>query len=98
MLDGRLRMVATGVIAAVAVIVALVRANAMFEPGRQPIPSRKPIEAGQATAKTDAANAADFPEPVGPRIKGLVVDTSGRPVGGARVSAMRSDRPRSVIS
>jgi hypothetical protein len=35
---------------------------------------------------------------VGPRIKGLVVDALGRPVGGARISAMRSDRPRTVIS
>ena len=31
-------------------------------------------------------------------IKGLVVDASGQPVGGARVLAMRSDRPRSVVS
>ena len=38
------------------------------------------------------------PVPVGPWVKGLVVDTSGRPVAGARISVMRSDRPRSAES
>ena len=89
---GRLKIAAAGLFGVGAVIVALVATGGALASSRQAVPP--PVQA-------DAGKAADTPAPavgVGPWIKGVVVDPSGQPVGGAPVSAMRSDRPRSTMT
>ena len=92
MLIGRLKIAVAGLIGVAAVIVALVATGGAVASSRPAAPP---------TVQADAGKAADTPAPaagVGPRIKGLVVDSSGQPVAGALVSNMRSDRPRSATT
>ena len=96
---GKLKIVAAAVMTAAAILIMLLSASGAIASRRQTKPSPRNAEAGQIATKADAEN--DEPLPVvgvGPWIKGVVVDTSGRPVGGARVSSLRSFQPRSVYS
>ena len=80
MFIGRLKIAAAGVMAAAVLVVAFVEAGSVIAAMRQTEPARARLEAGSAA---DAASAR-----VGPWIRGLVVDTTGRPVGGARVTSL----------
>ena len=80
MFIGRLKIAAARVVAAAVLVVAFVEAGSVIAAMRQTAPARARLEVGKAA---DAA-----PARVGPWIRGLVVDTSGRPVGGARVTSL----------
>jgi RNA polymerase sigma factor (sigma-70 family) len=80
MLIGRLKLAAAGVTAAAALVVALAGAGIAIAARREAVLSGAKIQFGTA-AETPPAR-------VGPWIRGLVVDTTGRPVGGARVTSL----------
>ncbi len=80
MFIGRLKIAAAGLMAAAVVVVALVEAGSVIAGMRQTVPARTRLEVGKAP---DAA-----PARVGPWIRGLVVDTTGWAVGGARVTSL----------
>ena len=99
MLIGRLKIVAGAVMAAGAVIVAVVVAGAAIASRRQAEAAAQNAEVRQVASKVGVMKAADTPfARVGPWIKGMVVDTSGKPVGGARVSAYWSIDPVAVTT
>ena len=81
MFIGRLKLAAAGVMAAAVLVVAFVEAGSVIAAMHaETEPARARLEVGKAA---DAA-----PARVGPWIRGLVVDTIGRPVGGARVTSL----------
>ena len=80
MFIGRLKIVAAGLMAAAVLVLAFVEAGSVIAAMRQTVPARARLEVGKAA---DAAAAR-----VGPWIRGLVVDATGRPVGGARVTSL----------
>jgi RNA polymerase sigma factor (sigma-70 family) len=90
MFIGRLKIAAAGMTAAAAVVVGCVGAGSVIAALRQTVPARARIEVGKAA---DVA-----PARVGPWIRGMVVDTSGRPVGGARVTSLWTLESPVVIS
>ena len=89
MVTGRLKIATVGVMAAAALMMALAGVSGAVAARRSTASIAEP-RIGQV-AEAPAAN-------IGPWIKGIVVDTAGGPVGGARVSALRGAEPRFVLS
>ena len=96
MLIGRLKRIALGLVmacAAIAGVGAAIAARRHAEPDATPEPDATQAAAGQPIAVPVTS--------AGPWIKGMVVDASGQPVAGARVTSLgalgpsrRDDRRR----
>jgi RNA polymerase sigma factor (sigma-70 family) len=89
MFIGRLKVAAAAVMAAGAVIVALAGTGAVIASRRQAETSTPKAEVGSVASNVEVKKAGSPPfAGIGPWIKGVVLDTSGRPVAGAQVSSL----------
>jgi hypothetical protein len=94
---GRIKFVAAAIVASVAVITAFVGIGGGITESRQIASPPMPNNASDAAA--GGGKAADPPSVrIGGWLKGLVVDASGAPVGGARVSSFWTLDPEVVTT
>jgi len=94
MLIGRLKTIAAG-----ALLVVLFGAGAVIAARRQAEPATEKSETRQVAAKIEIDKPVAPPVTrIGPWIKGVVVDLSGKPVGGAQVSSHWTFKPKPVTT
>ena len=100
MLVGRMKIAAAGFMATAAVIVALIGAGSVIAATRQAAqPCCQSIRPARPRRRLDTENHRCHPRCAsGPWIKGVVVDTSGKPVGGAQVSSLWTPLPQYVTT
>ena len=99
MLASRLKTAATAVMVTAALVVSLIGAGSVIAARGPGMAVLKSIQAGQAAKKLDVGKAAEeFAVRVGPWIKGVVVDATGAPVGGARVRSLWTMQAQEVTA
>ncbi len=86
---GRLKIAAAGVTLSAAIIAGLIGAGSVIAARLVVVPTVVSVQAGHAAAKLDVRKTPDeYAARVGPWIKGIVVDASGKPVQDARVCSL----------